>query len=770
MKITIWVRFKTFRKMKKLLYLLCLGALTFVACEKELSFVENNEPETVVLTFSSERPQLETTTKTAWDSQAEAIVWTTGDKIRVGYTLNGNWMGQSNPADEEEDPKFYKSEAVSIDGTNSSIGTFKVPMGNEQFINPSPSLGDYQFFSIYPGELRSSSTISNPNAVTVSLPTTQTPGVNTFDPSTDVMVGKSDVETLSGLPTTDPITLKWVRLVGHADLTFSNMAFDGAETVRKITLTFNDEAKVAGSFSIDIPNRTAGTGDANAIVLEGNGITVSGTSVKAWASVLPTTFTALNVEINTDKATYTRSISGLNKAFVQNRRNILTIKMDSDLAQRTEVEPDRYILYSGDLTEGDYLICYNNGAMKAEVSTNTRLLYNEVSPNENVILNNDPSIVWHISATSGNYWTIYNADVECYAAATGSNNQATLVSSITNDSPLWSASVLNTNTYNIVNKSNSRYLRKNGTNGFACYANGTGGPLSLYKKDTRTRLQAPATVSASVNSSDDHIIDVTFSTVTGAASYVIVATPTNDGNVVTKTGVTSSPATITTTDGLAYSTEYSISVYAIPVNTTQYIESAATTAPGTVTTGAGSLTQQVLFSESFGNNPNKATDWSLTYSVMGGLSEVYSNANETVNAAKVSKNTMGKTQSALVSSQGANTARYIVGPLNVSGCEDLVVTNYYGMSSGLWSSSSFMRCSYSTDGTNYTLLTNTETTVPTQAVANNSHHVLARFVLPAAAVSSTLYLKFEFYCYQKNKNGTEIGQAYFDDVELSGKK
>lgn len=752
--------------MKKLLYLLCLGALTFVACEKELSFVENNEPETVVLTFSSERPQLEPTTKTAWDSQAEAIVWTTGDKIRVGYTLNGNWMGQSNPADEEEDPKFYKSEAVSIDGTNSSIGTFKVPMGNDQFSNPSTSgSGDYQFFSIYPGELRSSATISNPDAVTVSLPTTQTPGVNTFDPSTDVMVGKSDVETLSGLPATDPITLKWVRLVGHVDLTFSNMAFAGTETVNKITLIFNDDAKVAGDFSIDIPNRTAGTGDANSIVLEGNGITVSGTSVKAWASVLPTTFTALDVEINTNKATYTRSISSLNKTFVQNRRNILTINMSS--ARRTEVEPDRFVRHSGALVEGDYVIYYDGGAMKAEVVSN-RLSYGDVAPVNDVIFNPSSYIVWHI-APSGDYWTIYNAD-EGYAAATGSNNQATLVSSITNDRPLWSASVLNTNTYNIVNKSNSRYLRKNGTNGFACYANGTGGPLSLYKKDTRTRLQAPATVSASVNSSDDHIIDVTFSTVTGAASYVIVATPTNDGNVVTKTGVTSSPATITTTDGLAYSTEYSISVYAIPVNTTQYIESAATTAPGTVTTGAGSLTQQVLFSESFGNNPNKATNWSTTYSVMGGLSEVYSNAHETVKAAKVSKNTMGKTQSALVSSQGANTARYIVGPLNVSGCEDLVVTNYYGMSSGSWSSSSFMRCSYSTDGTNYTLLTNTETTVPTQAVADNSHHVLARFVLPAAAVSSTLYLKFEFYCYQVNNKGDQIGKAYFDDVELSGKK
>ena len=582
MAITKWKGFKAFKKMKKLLHLLCLGALTFVACEKELSFVENNEPETIVLTFSAERPQLEPSTRTAWDSDAKAIVWTNGDKIRAGYTLNGAWMGKT----EAGTARFYASTGVDIT-ENESIGTFNVP---GDFTDPEAD-GKYQFFAIYPSSLIESTSVSDPSALTVSLSSNQTPGSNTFDPKTDIMVGKSSVETLSGLPT-DPIHLKWVRLVGHADLTFSNInGFVETENVRSITLTFNEEAKVAGSFSIDIPNRTAGPGSENSITLGGNNFTVVGTSVKTWASVLPTTFTALSVEIKTDKAIYTRSISGFSREFLQNRRNILTVNMAS--AQRTEVEPDRYVLYSGALTEGDYLICYNNGAMKAAVESN-RLKYEAVYPVNDVILSNDPSIVWHI-APSGDYWTIYNADVESYAAATNAKNQAQLLSDGADDKSLWSVS--GTTTYDFVNKARAastsnpgnKFLRRNGDNGYACYSgegeNPTGGPLSLYKKDTRTRIPAPASVSASVNSEDDHVIDVSFSTVTGAASYVIIATPTNGGSVVTKDDVPGSPAAISTTDGLAYSTEYSISVYAVPVNTTQYFESIATEAEGTVTTG-----------------------------------------------------------------------------------------------------------------------------------------------------------------------------------------
>lgn len=144
---------------------------------------------------------------------------------------------------------------------------------------------------------------------------------------------------------------------------------------------------------------------------------------------------------------------------------------------------DNFELYSGDLTEGDYIIFYGDKAMKATVSNN-RLQYIEVKPENNRISTTESSIVWHIAA-SGDYWTLYNANAKKYAAGNGTKNQAGLLDDATDDKALWSVS--GTETYDFVNKANAAgkvnsTLRNNTTYGFACYATGTGGPLYLYKK------------------------------------------------------------------------------------------------------------------------------------------------------------------------------------------------------------------------------------------------------------------------------------------------
>lgn len=139
--------------------------------------------------------------------------------------------------------------------------------------------------------------------------------------------------------------------------------------------------------------------------------------------------------------------------------------------------------YSGSLVPGYYVITYDNKAMKNTVSSN-RLAYTSVTPTNDVISNPDSSLIWHIEQ-SGNYWTIYNDSVSKYAAGNGTKNQATLVSSVSNDGDaLWTAS--GTSTYEFVNKKNNTSgvnanLRENGTYGFACYSTSTGGALTLYK-------------------------------------------------------------------------------------------------------------------------------------------------------------------------------------------------------------------------------------------------------------------------------------------------
>ena len=199
--------------------------------------------------------------------------------------------------------------------------------------------------------------------------------------------------------------------------------------------------------------------------------------------------------------------------------------------------------YSGTITEGDYLIVYSNGAMKNTVSSD-RLQYSDVTVSNNKISNPDVSLIWHI-APSGNYWTIYNASVNKYAAGTGAKNKAQLLASGTDDKSLWTVS--GTSTYEFVNKANkaagvNSNLRKNGTYGFACYATGTGGALTLYKKVT----SAPSfTITATSNNNNYGTVSVSGTTITASPktgytyanpAYTVTegtATVTQNGNTFT---------------------------------------------------------------------------------------------------------------------------------------------------------------------------------------------------------------------------------------------
>lgn len=147
------------------------------------------------------------------------------------------------------------------------------------------------------------------------------------------------------------------------------------------------------------------------------------------------------------------------------------------------VVTENYALFTGELVEGDYIIYYDGKALNTTVTSN-RLQYAAVTPANNVIATDNSDIIWHITP-NGEYWTVYNATADAYAASTGTKNQAQMMSDGTDDKALWT--VTGTETYEFVNKYNSEKsinanLRNNGTYGFACYATGTGGALTLYKR------------------------------------------------------------------------------------------------------------------------------------------------------------------------------------------------------------------------------------------------------------------------------------------------
>ena len=153
---------------------------------------------------------------------------------------------------------------------------------------------------------------------------------------------------------------------------------------------------------------------------------------------------------------------------------------------------DKYQLYSGEITEGDYILVSPSStptAMNTTVDKN-RLQFQAVEVKDGIItrMNNHntdlSSVVWKIKK-SGDYYTLYNVSADKYAASTGKENQAQLLADGTNDMSLWT--ITGTETYEFVNKKNAalninKNLRKNSSYGFACYSTKTGNALSLYKK------------------------------------------------------------------------------------------------------------------------------------------------------------------------------------------------------------------------------------------------------------------------------------------------
>ena len=246
------------------------------------------------------------------------------------------------------------------------------------------------------------------------------------------------------------------------------------------------------------------------------------------------TYEWLDAEINNDNNVYyamDANTGAARTAYLKVKNgdvysNLVTI---NQAAYVPPVVTDDYELFSGTLVEGDYIVYYEGYAMKSKVVSN-RLSYEIVEPANDVISTANDSIVWHIapSDTTG-YWTIYNTAVEKYAASTGSKNQAQLLAGCDNNNALWA--VTGTETYEFENKARAagsnpgnKWLRNNGTNGFACYANSTGGALSLYKKVDNSPSIAADNVVIEHNETSGSIIY----TINNYVEGTMVATTTAD--------------------------------------------------------------------------------------------------------------------------------------------------------------------------------------------------------------------------------------------------
>lgn len=156
---------------------------------------------------------------------------------------------------------------------------------------------------------------------------------------------------------------------------------------------------------------------------------------------------------------------------------------------------DTYELYTGNIVEGDYVIYDASVAMKNEIVSN-RFANQAVEPEENQIINPANSIIWHI-ASSGDYWTIYNAAVEKYAGGTSTKNQGALLDDPTDNLALWAITYNNGFVFHNYGRSlassdsDNAYLRHNGNSGWATYLSSSGNAPILYKKVNANQVAMP---------------------------------------------------------------------------------------------------------------------------------------------------------------------------------------------------------------------------------------------------------------------------------------
>lgn len=286
-------------------------AVALCSCQKpEEELVKDDDIKMVTLTVTSDMPSLdgmvEGKSKTLWDGST--IAWSSGDQIAVGVVHDHAWQKD-----------LYSSNILETD-CEQAVFTIEVP---------SSLNGTIQLYSVYPAaSVRGD--LSQAPFINVTIPSVQIPYSDSFDPLSDLMVGKT-TESFQGVPE-DNIPLYWNRLVAHADMTLTSLNLEKDEIVESVTLKSNS-TKFVGDFTLDVQQQKLSSVEENTVselIIKCDNLSLNTDgSIHVWASFVPCQLTDLEVAVTTDKAIYSRTISSAVLDFKKNTRNILSIDMSS---------------------------------------------------------------------------------------------------------------------------------------------------------------------------------------------------------------------------------------------------------------------------------------------------------------------------------------------------------------------------------------------------------------------------------------------------------
>lgn len=588
-------------------FILTAGALIVVAsCAKELNVAETapeNIKEVNITVIASEKPEVEAETKTFIDGTS--VKWSnSGEKLKV--------FEVATPSEGDA----VTSQTTSAEGVTTDSGatmSFGVTVEDKSGDN----YASFDYYAFYPSSAYQSYT--SVNAVAINTKGAQTPSATNFDASQDLLIAKK-IE--NGTDQASTLEMQFARVVAIGKMTIKNL--ETTDPITKITFSakVGEEAvALAGRTTFNLETaKPASTYASNtqdhAIILdyEGQNITANTSEgMVAYFTCYPfainaTTPGSFKVVVETATQSFTKEVnvsSPKGLAFNIGKASVFSVNMDG-IAGETKAADLRYAYL-------DYNDFVNNGGSTS---------YGNVTVNK----------------THGDSWTMFaigtnnaigvrnnggdNPQNDSYIKLPDFNeNIKTVVVTLKNVTASKTITLESTATaYNgsiaslTTSEATVYTFDLSSASVKTAYFRSRGAQAQVVKievyagTDNRTAFDAPATVTAALNTDDANVtnsIDVTWSSVDGASGYVITLTPDSGDDVVVKAA--SSPYTVT---DLAYEMDYLVSVQAEPADYYVNTISAETTASDVVTTGAAPSGVVILteFEITPGDNTVKGTN------------------------------------------------------------------------------------------------------------------------------------------------------------------
>ena len=457
----------------KSLVLVAAAVATLTSCEKAPEV--NPTPEEYTITVNANLPAPEGTKTILGEydpvNKEYPVLWSNTDVISL--TQKPYFTADSETFENAGNKSTKESNSNPTLSADNTKATFEFPA----FTTPADSANFIDYIAVYGGtELDfNKKRGESPHYFKVTVPATQAPAVDQFDPKAAIM----GATVLGEMEASTNLSLDFDHLVAYAMLNVKGLNC-GSEKVQSGTIT-SDEHKIAGAANWDYINGTSFTPRASSaagksITVDLSEQTLTTNDFEVYFTAIPTDFVAgdiLTFVVTTDAKTYTKSVE-VGAAFSLMKGKILDFSVNfAGVAADGSIQYDTYELVTTNLALGDeILIVAKNGekyyAMNNTLSSN-KYPTSAVSVNSNkIMIASDNSTIGVMTlGTSNDKWTLKcGSNFIVYAGS--STNFATATSS--DDKGEWTIALDANHQATITNVNSTRVFLMNNSNIFGAYA------------------------------------------------------------------------------------------------------------------------------------------------------------------------------------------------------------------------------------------------------------------------------------------------------------